>query len=226
MFSIVIPSKNPKNLVPCVESLLYREPDLSPTKIDVVDDGLGKEVKTHLPEEITWVTGVSPFIFARNVNLGIKAAKEDSILILNDDTLLETPGGFSLLAQESKQHPEFGVISSSTDSAGVHQFPRGVTGIREAERVVSFVCVFIPRSVINLVGLLDERFTEYGWDDNDYCHRVTLAGLKLGVADCCFVNHTTLNSSFRGGPNKPGDIRPGAKIYHEKYPDEISKAFL
>ena len=61
---------------------------------------------------------------------------------------------------------------------------------------LAFVCVFIPRSMLDLVGLLDERFTGYGGDDVDYCHRVRAAGLKLGITGRATVVHGDGRSSF------------------------------
>jgi GT2 family glycosyltransferase len=128
------------------------------------------------------------------------------------------------MQQLARAHPEFGVISATTNVAGnPAQIRSGVIPfipqLHEEPRVVVFVCVFIPRRTIDAVGLLDERFTAYGWEDNDYCRRVREAGLKIGIFDGCYVDHGSLKSTFRGDPRASGDISAGGVIYRDKWDD-------
>jgi GT2 family glycosyltransferase len=228
-FSVIIPSKNPVNLLACVTALMDREPSLPPERIIVVDDGAKAAGTDHLP--VTWVTGIEPFVFARNINLGIRHAldiqESDAVVLLNDDAMLRTPGGFAALVSECLAHSEYGVISATTNVVGnPQQQPRGV-GLRDATRVVAFVCVGITRTVISRIGLLDERFggvdengqVIYGFDDNDYCRRLTNEGLKLGVYDGCYVDHGSLTSTFRGDARKSLSIEPARKVYEAKWGD-------
>jgi GT2 family glycosyltransferase len=172
------------------------------------------------------IDGVKPFCFSRNCNLGIKACDTD-VILLNDDALLETPFGFQQLSECSKAHPDFGVISAVTNVAGnLAQNPRNV-GLREEARTLAFICVYIPRKTIELVGLMDERFGGldahgqpiYGYCDNDYCRRVRNAGLKLGIFDDCFVDHASLKSTFRGDAKACGDTSAGRELYRQKWGD-------
>lgn len=188
----------------------------------VIDDFDGTQrflASQHEP--IDWHKGIKPFIFSRNANIGIAAAGSDDVILLNDDAMLRTSAGFNAMQQAAEEHPEFGIIASSTNVTGyIVQHPHGI-GLREAS-IVAFVCVLIPRKTLDLIGTLDERFTGYGWDDVDYCRRVRNAGLKVGVFDGCYVDHGTLTSTFRGaapGNSAPGDIAPGRKIYAAKWGD-------
>jgi glycosyltransferase involved in cell wall biosynthesis len=231
-FSVIIPSKSAANLVPCVEAVRKHEPE---ARIIVVDDGLSSVV---VPMWVKFVVGEKPFIFARNVNLGIQAAGSDDVVILNDDALLETPGGFSRLVSDAADNIEYGLISATTNVAGNRsQYPMGI-GLRDEPRTVAFVCVLIPRRTIETVGPLDERFGGttpdgrriYGFCDNDYCRRireltivsdgvVRNAGLKIGIHDGCFVDHGSLRSEFRGDPHAPGDISAAGELYTQKWGD-------
>jgi len=216
--SIIIPSKTITNVVPCLRSVGDNEPGA--WRI-VVDDGIGLPADgggqyDGLYEAV--IPGISPFVFARNVNLGIVAAgTADDVVILNDDALLKTPGGFSLLQQSAADHPEYGIISATCNSVGNrNQWPQGI-GLREDPRMVCFVAVLIPRRTINAVGLLDERFIGYGLEDDDYCLRVRCAGLKVGIHDGCYVDHGSLKSTFRGNPLAPADLSVGKNIFVEKW---------
>lgn len=222
--SVVIPSKSVTNLSACVKAVRQHEPDV---RIIVVDDGLDHSL-------IHWgigtsdpfcVAGVKPFVFARNCNIGITAAGGDDVILLNDDALLETSGGFRAM-QEDALVTEYGLISATTNVAGnTFQHRVGTKGTRilggktpgNSFPTVAFVCALIPRRTIKLIGWLDERFNAYGWEDNDYCRRIHEAGLSIGVCDGCFVDHSKVKSSFRGGPNIAGDIQKGRQIYLEKW---------
>jgi GT2 family glycosyltransferase len=214
-FSVIIPSRMASNLVPCVEAVRRHEPA---APIIVVDDGIDWDAAHRIKSEVTVVKGEKPFIFARNCNLGIRACEGD-VILLNDDALLDTPFGFHELEAASEAHPEFGVISAVTNLVGnSRQQPQDI-GLREESRVLAFVCVYIPRTTIDNVGLLDERFTAYGWEDNSYCREVREADLKLGIFDDCFVDHASLHSTFRGQPNTAGDISAGREIYRQIWGD-------
>jgi GT2 family glycosyltransferase len=215
-FSVIIPSRTASNLVPCVEAVRRHEP-LAP--IIVVDDGIDWDGAHRIRSEVTVIKGDSPFIFARNCNLGIRACDDDDVILLNDDALLDTPFGFHELEAVSQAHPEFGIISAVTNIVGNSRQQPHDAGLREEARTLAFVCVYIPRSTIDNVGLLDERFTAYGWEDNDYCREVREADLKLGIFDDCFVDHASLQSTFRGLPNASGDISVGREIYRQKWGD-------
>jgi hypothetical protein len=89
--------------------------------------------------------------------------------------------------------------------------------IRQESRQICFICVLIPRRTIDTVGMLDERFVGYGMDDDDYSLRVRKAGLKLGIYDGCFVDHSSLTSSFRGPAGAGGDFLPNMKLFIEKW---------
>lgn len=219
--TVIIPSKDARNLIPCMTAVRSHEPD---AEILVIDDGLGADFLEHL--RIVWrvkvLPGLKPFVFARNVNIGILMAGRDDVVLLNDDVILTAYGGLARMQRAQKWWTEYGLIGATTNHAGnANQWPRDTKGllqtVREDPRMVCFMCVFIPRSTIDTVGLLDERFTAYGFEDLDYCRRVRNAGLKVGIHDGCFVDHGSLTSSFRGSANAGADLSGGSKIYFDKW---------
>jgi GT2 family glycosyltransferase len=232
--SVIIPSKNAFNLSACIEGICgewerYLPGPLVDGRVEtirippapeviVIDDdpdGVVKKVAEYY--EARRVEGVKPFVYARNCNLGIVEAGTDDVILLNDDAILKTSGGFTAMQRAAAEHPEYGIIAAVTNVVGnTNQMPQGV-GLREDPRMVCFVCVFIPRGTIERVGLLDEEFVGYGFDDDSYCLRVRRAGLKIGIFDGCFVDHGSLRSTFRGDPHKPADLRQNAAIFRNKY---------
>lgn len=228
--SVIIPSRNTENLLACVSAVRRNEPTM---RIIVVDDGLdlGRLARFEdcwlcAVDPVQVIAGVKPFVFARNVNIGINAAGRDDVILLNDDAILETPGGLSRLQHQGLVHPECGLISSSTNGATLNQRKLSTGALRYDAVMVAFVCVFIPRATIDKVGLLDERFGAnaggpgargYGTDDDDYCWTVRAGGMKLGIYDGCFVDHRTLKSTFRDDPEHPADVLLHEKLFAEKW---------
>lgn len=219
-FSVVILSKNVENLRPCIHAVRVHEPN---ARVIVVDDGLEdryiEDARIKGPDTIPvqYVPGEKPFVFARNVNIGIRTAGDDDVVLLNDDAILKTPDGFSRLEAVTRANPQYGVIAAVSDNVGnpnqVVQVTR--TGLRGEPRMVCFICVYIPRSTINRVGMLDERYVGYGMDDDDYCFSVREAELNIGVYDYCYVDHSTLRSSYRF--HQHADFRPNLKLFIEKW---------
>jgi GT2 family glycosyltransferase len=151
-------------------------------------------------------------------------ANPHDVLLLNDDAMLETPGGFTAMWHCSLNHREYGIIASTCNNVGnPNQFPRKPdqqVGLVEEKRMVCFVCVMIPRRTLKRVGGLDETFTAYGVEDDDYSLRVRKAGLKIGVLDTVFVDHGSLKSTFRGNPSAPADFGPNLLRYIAKHGED------
>ena len=201
-FHIVVLSKDMGNLLPCVRAIFERESDLPSDRIIVVDDGIrepgygGPIVIDGKP--LTTIQGAKPFVYARNANLGIRAAKTD-VILLNDDAFLTTPGGFTGLSLLSVNNPRLGLISAAVKGVvcNPRQQDNGKPEIRKISANMAFVCVYLPRHVYETIGYLDERYVEYGSEDTDYCRRVDLTGQFAKVAaNTCVVNHAG-HSSFR-----------------------------
>lgn len=219
--TVVIPSRDKSNLIKCMGALNAKQEHV---QIIQVDDSENRELLN-----IDWpfycginIAGVKPFCFSRNCNVGINMAAPDDVILLNDDALLETPEGFTAMQSEAEAHPEFGIIGAVTNLTGQPlQWEARQNGLASGLREVpwfAFVCVLIPRRTIERVGLLDERYClDYGGEDRDYCQMVKAAGLKCGVYDYCFVDHTKLKSSYRGDPKKPVVSVKNKALYHQKW---------
>lgn len=217
-FSIVIPSRNASNLVACIRAIRQAG---ETARIIVVDDGIdfrGAPTELFTAPSVKFVPGQHPFIFARNVNIGIREAGEDDVLVLNDDALLQTALGFSMLAVMAAK-PVYGIVSAACNNVGnVNQHYRRLgEALRDEPRMLCFIAVMIPRRTINAVGLLDEIFVDYGCEDDDFSLRVRNAGLKLAVFDGCFVDHASLHSSFRGPAGRGGNFHPNMKRFIQKW---------
>ena len=219
-FSVVIPSRNLDNLTACIAAVRKAGETCN---VVVVDGGLARRIGWWVGlGPILIIPGKQPFIFARACNQGILACNQNDVILINDDALLETTGGFTGLARPT----DWGILACTTNVTGYPAQQRRMCLHERAVREVkcaAFVGVYIPRRTLTTVGLLDERFTGYGGDDVDYCLRVQQAGLKVGVSDFCFVDHAKLQSTFRPaapGNAAPGDISESNRIGREKWGDK------
>jgi hypothetical protein len=208
-FVIIIPSKTSSNLFRCVDAINRNQPN---STICVIDDGLDT-----IPPNCHVIAGIKPFQFPRNINLGIAWSSPHSVVLLNDDALLESPNGFGILERACTDNPDYGLIGCTTNVTGQPlQFRRSI-GLREVPHI-AFVSVFIPRSTIVRIGPLDERYClDYGVDDRDYCESVRHVGLKVGVHDDCYCDHGSIRSEYRGSPTAPRSYALNYELFKQKW---------
>lgn len=216
-FAIIIPSNHRGTATDCVLALLSNEPGLDPKAIVVVKDGI-EDVA-----EVTNMQGFLPFVFSRNVNIGINYAlgfADLGVFILNHDAMLETRFGFTKLVGQSVMHPEYGILSAAINGANCNPIamePRGTDEIVETDDTTNFSAVFITRKCLDTVGLLDERFTQYAFDDDDYCWRARAAKFKVGVYHGCVFEHGSQPSSFRSRPDIHQMFKHNERLFYEKW---------
>lgn len=166
-----------------------------PDALKIVVTSGGAEI--HAPG---WsvVEGVEPFVFPRNANLGMQHVPADwDLVVINDDCEMTMPI-LATCRQLVERHTTIGVLSPQIDGGvgnDLQMVGRAPVGwdargyfTSDAEHL-SGVCIYYPARTRATVGVLDERFDEYGCDDQDYCHRVKLAGLELGITPLCSVKH-------------------------------------
>lgn len=224
--SVIIPSRNVRNLEACVAAVRRHEPAV---RVIVIDDGLDL-VGLFRKHDGAWGTenspvriipGDEPFVFARNCNIGIHAAGTDDVILLNDDALLETPAGFQEMQKAADENSEYGVIGAVTNVTGQDlQWPQDI-GLREVPDI-AFVCVLIPRRTISRVGFLDERYRlDYGVEDLDYCRACHEKQLRVGVFDFCYVDHGALTSTFRGDPHASRSFALNKALYDQKWSSNV-----
>lgn len=209
---IVIPTNDERCWRKCVSAIQENEPWVKWGDIRAV---IAEWLIEDCPSD--WTIGIEPFCFSRNVNIAIPP-NGSGVIILNHDALLETPGGFSSMVAYADQHPEYGVVSSAIRGAccnPAQQYVGLPPRMEDTDITVAFVCVYIPRRTLDLVGLLDERLTGYGYDDDLYCTQVRATGLKVGIWHGCVVEHGSLPSSYRSRADCGEKMQYNHKLYHE-----------
>lgn len=176
------------------------------------------------------MVGMEPFVFARNANLGLSAASPNDVLLVNDDVQFIQFNTVEMLKRIAYSDEKIGILSPQfygLVGSKIQKRSTKLTGLTYAEETLCFTCVYLKRSVINAVGLLDERFTGYGCEDDDYCLRVRQAGLTLAVTPGVFVKHGFGKANATASYEKTHDVDTEAEkmreVFAEKWgfrPDE------
>ncbi len=139
--------------------------------------------------------------FAGGANLGIQEAlnrESDYVCLINNDCQVNTPWLSKMIdALADRWSFKIGAISAMTTAQGQSIYVRRwiVKGQNQIVDIslsrlgmIPFTCVVFLTRVIEQVGMLDDQFFCYGEDD-DYCHRLKLAGYKLCVHTGVTIKH-------------------------------------
>lgn len=139
-----------------------------------------------------------PFIFAKAINrLAEEASKRwpgCDLLVLNDDTEMVNDGWLSVARRATDPlRTQWGMLSFEIDGGVGNREQafspgRGNTLI-EAKHTICFVACIVTRECWDRIGALDERFSGYGFDDDDYCRRVKKEQLRTGIIGGLVVKH-------------------------------------
>ncbi|HEX7705814.1 MAG TPA: glycosyltransferase [Thermoanaerobaculia bacterium] len=153
--------------------------------------------------------------FARANNQALEIATGERLILLNNDTVV--PRGWSTRLLRHLEPAEAGLVVPVTNSSGNEsriEVPyRTVDGIEEFAvararekdgrafdiEVGAMYCAAMRRDAFEKVGALDERFTIGMFEDDDYSHRMRLAGFRVLCAEDAFVHHWG-EASFRKLP--------------------------
>ena len=156
--------------------------------------------------------------FVKAVNIGIKRVMEDKLeyfFIFNNDTFVTAGWDDNLL--ESLKRDDVAIVGPMTSPPDWRDIPMAVTMIKDKikysqvaqalegysshlkkafrghyEKEVDFLafyCVGLKTSVIQSLGMLDERFGMGLYDDDDYCYRIEKAGYKIMLRKDVYVHH-------------------------------------
>ena len=211
--SILIPVLNQ---LPLLEAALESIARCTPERheIVIVDNGSRPDVRESLASrDVRVIVNPRNRGFAAAVNQAMAAAGGDVLVVLNSDVRV-TPGWLAEL-HEALADPGIGLAGPYTNRiSGPQQIavnyelsggPDGVAAtlagtrfgaVCDVNRLVGF-CMALRRDTAEAAGPFDERFGIGNFEDDDYCLRVRLLGLRCVVVESAFVHHEG-SATFRG----------------------------
>jgi GT2 family glycosyltransferase len=212
----------------CLDSVrkLSNYPNL---EIIVVDNASTDETRERLRElerqdsRLRVVLNDANLGFAAGNNIGLRLARGEYVVILNNDTVV-TRGWVRDLIRPLLRDAGVGLTGPLTNNIGneqkvkadyrtiteMHEWSRNFVRRRLRRRFevnnLAFFCVAMRRSLLDEVGLLDEAYGIGFFEDDDYCRRVRRAGYRLLIVDDVFVHHHLSASIAMLGPDRIGEL--------------------
>jgi GT2 family glycosyltransferase len=191
----------------------------------VVDNGSSDETRPMLQSlakrdaRIRLVLNRENHGFSTAANQGIRESSGDLVVLLNDDAAVG-PGWLSRLVARFESNERFGLVCPVTNETNnlarvpvqyktfaemEHFAERRAFDYRGAWReteMISLFCALTKRSILDSVGLLDERFAVGMFEDDDLSHSLRKRGFDLGIALDSFVHHVGQASFSRLGDSE------------------------
>ena len=205
---IVVTYDNLPFLRLCLESVLTAAVSRS-FELVVVDNGCTDGTHEYLDQlqarnpQVRHVDAHANLGFPAGVNLGVRHSGGDTLVFLNDDTIVG-PSWLDLLCQKLSD-PSIGMVAPMTNHpdggcretrpyANYGEFlalaaSRAEGGHGCEVPFLAMFCVALRREVYDAVGPLDEQYELGLFDDDDYCLRLQMLGFTLWCADSVFVHH-------------------------------------
>jgi hypothetical protein len=150
------------------------------------------------------VQGPEKFSMAGNANLGWRAVHpEHDILYTSDDVRFTHVCPVERLRLAAYTNPKIGILSPLIHGAACNKLQTytPLTHTTETQEPLAFICVYIKRELIEKIGMLDEEFDEYGYDDVDYCRRAIKDGFTMAVTPAVKIIHwDDAHATFKRNP--------------------------
>jgi GT2 family glycosyltransferase len=176
-----------------INSLLNSEnPDLIHFNVLVIESN--KELypyqfdcsKTIYPEE--------KFGFHRYLNIGIEMTNASFVCLCNNDLIFEKNWATEILKEMEKDSLLLSASPYCSDFHAKRNFIRCGAPIAGYENgIVAGWCIFVRRSIFNIIGQLDEQL-EFWYCDNDYGKTLEFYQIKHCLILSSFVTHLTSQS--------------------------------
>lgn len=204
MNSIIMPVFNNLEMTEdCIRTVIKTTP---PCEIIVVDNGSEPAFRWGFVQghEVRVIRNIENKGFPVAVNQGIREAKGDVIILLNNDVAV-TPGWAKKLTSPLS---DYAITSPVTNfAAGMQQV--AVTPYQNIEELnqsaqewaenygdeiqdVNFVigfCMAFRKSLFEEIGEFDESLWPCSGEEIDFCLKAKEAGHKVGIVTGCYVHH-------------------------------------
>ncbi|MCC3377311.1 glycosyltransferase family 2 protein [Cohnella sp. REN36] len=215
--SVIIPTYNRLDLLQaCIASIRRHTKDVD-CEVIVVDNGSADGTADWCRRErLTLVSLPRNEGFTKACNKGMRIAAGDSIVLLNNDTIVSRRW-LSNLLRALYSEPVIGMVGPVCNYvSGKQQVHYPYADMDEFERIAAHVnvsapekwkrverivglCLVFRRELMETIGLLDERFSPGHYEDDDYCLRARLHGYGLLICPDALIHHEG-SATFRSDP--------------------------
>ncbi len=200
----------------CLNSLMASE-DPEKIKFNLIVVESQKDLNPFQYEYGQTVYPNEPFGYNRYMNIGISMTSAPYICLCNNDLIFHPQWATEIL----KPFKDYRGLSSASPMCTIHHTKLGMEpnigllpGYRERVEVSGW-CLFFKRSMLTLIGQLDENFM-FRHASHDYTHLLSALGLGHVLVTSSLVDHldhTTLNNQE---PERWNELMWKQVIYYEK----------
>lgn len=163
-------------LKPCCEAI-QKYCNLDDKEVIIVANGCTDGTRAYVeslgePFRLLWFD--EALGYAKANNEGIKVAKGEYILLLNNDCFFldqQKDTAINMLLEPFKKNPNVGITGPSLSISPAIQ-----------REFIIFFCAMVKKEVFDKIGLLDEVFGKGAGEDTDFCIKAVNEGYELAVA--------------------------------------------
>jgi len=215
-YSIIIPVWNGEAFIADALKAVYRHPGDEPLEVICVNNASEDNAATVIATEFPQVRLLNQPVnlgFAGGVNVGIRQASGDTIVLLNQDTIVQ-PGWLQALSAELAD-PTVGIVGCKIfypdgriqHAGGIIDARGAATHIGNGELdtgqynqpcdvdFVTGAAMALTTKTLKIIGLLDEGFSPAYYEDTDWCFRAKKAGLRVRYTPDATVVHAESTST-------------------------------
>ena len=231
----------PEQTVETVKAVL-RTTDSERVRVIVADDAspapYPQQLRDALAGKAEVILAEENGGFSVNANRAIDAAREgDDIVLLNSD-VIALPGWLESLQHSAYGAEDIGIVGPkllypdrTIQSAGSHRNPgapewfdhryrfkptdHGPANVGVPCVAITGACLYVKRSLIDAIGLLDERYP-MAYEDVDWCLRAWEAGFRVMYHPPASLFH--LESKTRGTDQGERELR-SQRLFWERWGD-------
>jgi len=205
-----------------------------PHEVILIDNGSNEDEQ----EKLLNLKGFDQYIrlsknkgFAGGFNTGIRRGLQDGhdyFSLVSCDTLV-TPDWLANMIKASKTTGAglVGCLSNYVASLKQQlqvyggQTPNRYIELDEVD-FVTFVDPLITRNTIKKVGYLDEIFFPTNYDDNDYCMRCRINGVKMIIDGYTFIYHAPGSQPTHKVADHARSMQTNKQIFELKWKEELA----
>lgn len=210
------------DLLASLENLSYPE-----YEVIVVDNASPNDNPDRIKELFPKVQLIKSTVnlgFAGGNNLGVKVAKGDYILFINNDTIVP-PDFIEPLVETLQQDERIGMVSPKikfhwnpeliqyagytpmnhftvrNNSIGYHQKDDGSFDVAKETASIHGAAMMVPKKVIDEVGMMTEVYFLY-YEEHDWAEQIKRAGYKIYYQPATYILHKESLSTGKMSPLK------------------------
>lgn len=177
-----------KHLTEQTIATLLASEDPAQIKFNIVVLESNKDLAPFQFENTTTIYPKEKFNFNKYLNIGIRSTSNDYICLCNNDLIFHNNWASNILQAQKSQE----IQCASTYWKEYHHGERNIApnspNLSGGRKIFSGWCFLIRRSLLNKIGLFDERIN-FWYSDDDFCKVLEMNGIPNILVTTSEVTH-------------------------------------